>query len=230
MRPSTIALLAGCALLSACASVPGARDPAAAFEGPTNPLARTPTEQYSAGLADAADEIQLASTGGLSQNQAAALGELVMRWREDGATGPIVVTAAAAGPASGTADAVSEALRAYGVPPASVQRAQAAPADAAPAPVRVGFATLTAVLPDCSTRWGSLTHTSSNEPHAGFGCAVSSNIAAMVANPRDLVQPRGAAAADGDRRADVIDKYRKGQPTASQRGADERGTLSTAVQ
>jgi pilus assembly protein CpaD len=226
-----MALLAGSALLAACASLPGGHDPAAAIEGPTNPLALTPTEQYSAGFAEGADEILLASTGGLSANQSAALGELVMRWREDGGSGPIVVTAAGARAASATAAAAAEALRAYGVPPGSVQRADAAPtADAAPVPVRVGFATLTAVLPDCSTRWGSLTHTSSNQPHSGFGCAVSSNIAAMVANPRDLIQPRAAAPADGDRRADVIDKYRKGVSTASARGADERGTLSNAVQ
>lgn len=224
MRPSIIALLAGSALLAACASG-GGREPAAQ---PTNPLALTPTEQYGAAFTDGADEILLAATGGLSQNQAAALGELVMRWRDDGESGPIVVTAAAAGPAAGTAAAAAEALAGYGVPPGAVRRAQAE--GAAPAPVRVGFATVVAVLPDCSTRWGELTRTRENKPHVGFGCAMASNMAAQTANPRDLVQPRAEGPADGERRVGVLGKYRQGQSTASQRGPDERGVVSSAVQ
>lgn len=228
VRPSLIALLAGSAVLAGCASLPGG----GAEPQPANPLARTPTEQYSApALADGADEILLASTGSLSPSQAAALGELAMRWRDDGGTGPIVVDAASTGPAAGTAAAAAQALTGYGVPASSIRQAHRDPSpEAATAPVRVGFATLVAVLPDCSTQWGELTHTRENKPAAGFGCAVSSNMAAMIANPRDLVQPRAGAPADGDRRADVIDKYRKGQPTGAQRSPDERGVVSNSIQ
>ncbi|MBW3560262.1 MAG: CpaD family pilus assembly protein [Proteobacteria bacterium] len=224
MRPSLLLLLAGSALLGACATAP------APGTGPVNPLARTPLEQYPATFAQGVDEILLAPSGALSASQAAALGELVMRWREDGEAGPITVSAAASGPAHDTAAAAAQALVSFGVPTAAVQVADVPPAGPAAEPVRVGFARLEAVVADCSTRWSNLTATRNNGVHAGFGCAVSSNFAAQVANPRDLIQPRGGAPADGERRADVMSKYRQGQATASQRSQDERGTVSNSVQ
>ena len=223
-RSSLLALLAASALTSACASTP--EEPAF---GPTNPLAVTPTEQYSATLVDGADEILLASTGGLSPNQADALGALVMRWREDGEAGPIVV-AAAPGAAAGTAKAAADALVGYGVPSSAIRLDEVPPQGPAVEPVRVGFARLEAVVPDCSTRWGEPTRTRDNTVTTGFGCAITSNMAAQLANPRDLLQARAGTAADGDRRADVLGKYRKGQPTETQRSQGERGVVSNAIQ
>jgi pilus assembly protein CpaD len=163
----------------------------------------------------------------VSPTQAAALGELVMRWRESGEDA-IAVQGADAGPSRDTALAAVELLKAYGAQArADLQPAGAA---AAPAPVRVSFARLEAVIPDCASRWGELTRTKENQPHAAFGCAVTANMAAQMANPGDLARPRGETPADGDRRADVMDKYRKGQPTATQRSPDERGVVSNAVQ
>jgi pilus assembly protein CpaD len=224
-RPSLLALLAASALVSACASTPKYQ-PA----GPTNPLALTPTEQYSATLVEGVDEILLASTGGLSPNQADALGALVMRWREDGGEGPIVVASAPGGPAGDTAKAAAQAIVGYGVPPGAVQVAEVAPQGPALEPVRVAFARLEVVTPDCSTRWGEPTRTRDNTVTTGFGCAITSNMAAQLANPRDLLHARAGGATDGDRRADVLARYRKGQPTETQRSSSERGVVSNAIQ
>jgi pilus assembly protein CpaD len=224
-RPSLLALVAAASLTTACQSVPQDAAP-----GPTNPLALTPTEQYSATLVEGVDEILLASNGGLSPNQADALGALVMRWREDGAVGPIVVTAAPAGPGADTGRAAAQALAGYGVPPAAVQLDELKPQGPAVEPVRVAFAKLEAVVPDCSTRWGDLTRTANNTVSAGFGCAVTSNMAAQLANPRDLLQARVGGSVDGARRADVLARYRKGQSTETQRSESERGVVSNAVQ
>ena len=218
-RTALLALLAGSGLLAACAT------PAHAPQ-PTNPLAVTPTEQYSVELAPAVDEILLAPHGAVSPTQAAALGELVMRWRDSGEDA-IVVQAAETGPARDTALAAAELLKTYG----AAARVELQPAAGeAPAPVRVGFARLEAVLPDCSNRWGELTRTKENKPYTAFGCAVTANLAAQAANPGDLARPRAETPADGDRRADVLGKYRKGQPTATQRDAAEQGVVSNAVQ
>ena len=219
-RTVLLALLGGSGLLSACATPDMGPQP-------TNPLALTPTEQYSVELVPATDEILLAPHGALSPGQTAALGEMVMRWREGGEDA-IVVEGPAAGPANGTALAAAEMIKAYGAP--AVLRLGGPSADAAPAPVRVSFARVEAVIPDCSNRWGELTRTRENKPHAGFGCAVTANMGAMVANPRDLLQPRGETPADGDRRADVMAKYRRGEATAAVRGEGERGVVSNAVQ
>ena len=49
-----------------------------------------------------------------------------------------------------------------------------------------------------------------NRPYWNLGCASQRNLAAMVDNPADLVQPRGETPAYAPRRSVVIDHYRKG--------------------
>ncbi|MGE3872741.1 MAG: CpaD family pilus assembly lipoprotein [Parvibaculaceae bacterium] len=60
-----------------------------------------------------------------------------------------------------------------------------------------------------------LTKTSRNEQYENFGCAQQNNIAAMVANPRDLQRPRKQTPADATRRSKVFDNYRQGEATAA---------------
>jgi pilus assembly protein CpaD len=56
---------------------------------------------------------------------------------------------------------------------------------------------------------------SENRPYYNFGCATQRNLASSVANPEDLVQPRAETPAYAARRQTVIDKYAKGQDTAT---------------
>ncbi len=51
----------------------------------------------------------------------------------------------------------------------------------------------------------------SNQPHANFGCAVNTNFALMVADPRDLVIGRTLAPAEGDAALLAIARYREGK-------------------
>lgn len=54
-----------------------------------------------------------------------------------------------------------------------------------------------------------------------FGCSVQQNIAAMVADPRDLLGPGRMGPVDTARRATVMEKYEKGEVTqATKRSAD----------
>ena len=50
-----------------------------------------------------------------------------------------------------------------------------------------------------------------NRHYWNLGCATQRNLAAMVANPADLVQPRGEDPISTSRRTVVLDKYRKGE-------------------
>ena len=50
-----------------------------------------------------------------------------------------------------------------------------------------------------------------NQPPWNFGCASQRNLAAMVDNPADLVQPRGETPPYEMRRTTVMEKYRAGQ-------------------
>jgi len=61
----------------------------------------------------------------------------------------------------------------------------------------------------------NLAFTMENQTSPNFGCAVQHNIAAMVADPRDLLGPREAETADTTRRATVIDLYEQGKPSAA---------------
>jgi pilus assembly protein CpaD len=54
-----------------------------------------------------------------------------------------------------------------------------------------------------------------NQPSWNFGCATQRNLAAMVANPSDLVQPHPETPAYTMRRTDVMQKYRQGESTAT---------------
>ena len=84
------------------------------------------------------------------------------------------------------------------------------PADSsASAPVRLSFVAVTAITGDCG-QWPSDLFGPSirdNTNWENFGCATQQNLAAQVANPADLVGPRGMTPIDAQRRAEVISIY-----------------------
>ena len=67
-----------------------------------------------------------------------------------------------------------------------------------------------------------------NLPMANIGCANQRNLAAMIANPADLLGPRTATPRAGERRDVIWDKYQKGETTASAKNED--GRVSTRAQ
>lgn len=97
------------------------------------------------------------------------------------------------------------------------------------APVIFSFTRYRAVAPDCPEGWDDMRNPAAGRADGRFGCATAANLAAMVADPRDLVTPRTFGDPDTARRQTVLDQYRAGEPTGTQRGADETGTISTAA-
>ena len=65
-----------------------------------------------------------------------------------------------------------------------------------------------------------------NHSYWNFGCAQQHNLAAMVENPADLVQPRGESPAYAARRSVMLEKYRKGEPTATRNPDADKGKIS----
>ena len=65
--------------------------------------------------------------------------------------------------------------------------------------------------------------------YANFGCAQQSNIAAMVADPEDLLRPRRMTRADAMRRSVVFDKYRQGSEISSATESKQQVQISDAV-
>ncbi|MGY6627688.1 MAG: CpaD family pilus assembly protein [Oceanicaulis sp.] len=97
------------------------------------------------------------------------------------------------------------------------------------APIIFSFTRYRAVAPDCDRSWPDLTNGRPGEAWPQFGCATAANLAAQVADPRDLLTAGQVDPSDAARRAAVLERYRQGLPTSSQRTADESGNVSTAV-
>lgn len=97
------------------------------------------------------------------------------------------------------------------------------------APVVFSFTRYQAVVHNCEERWPDLTHQVPGRAWPQFGCATANNVAAMVSDPRDLIAPRTQDAPDSARRQTVLDGYRAGRSTASERSDNESGAVSSAV-
>jgi pilus assembly protein CpaD len=71
---------------------------------------------------------------------------------------------------------------------------------------------------------------SENVPYWNFGCATQHNLAAAVANPEDLVQPRPETPPYASRRQTVVDKYRQGQDPSTIYTTNTGAKVSTVGQ
>jgi pilus assembly protein CpaD len=69
-----------------------------------------------------------------------------------------------------------------------------------------------------------------NREYYNFSCANQRNLAAMVDNPSDLVQPRGESPSYTGRRTTVLEKYRKGESTATVYPDAGKGKISDVGQ
>lgn len=203
MRKFSLLIVVGVAL-SGCVGGP------ASLGGPA-PL--TPTSRYALQVEPGMDRIALAvHEAGLSENQHAALRDLMHRFMASGAPEIVVEAPYGAGePSTRAAWAISEALRGAGAPVRLVSYA----APDSGAPVLAGFEALRAARPQCGTAWGSLTRTGDNLSASNFGCAVTANLAAQIADPRDIVSPRAMSPAEAGRRSVVFNNYRAGEVTSA---------------
>ena len=204
---TTLIAAAASALLAGCVGGPA---------GGTGPAPLTPTSRFSLQVEPGLDRIALAiHEEGVSPNQMGALADLASRFGAEGA-GVLRVEAPGGGDvvANDFAFRIKAALEHVGAPGHLIQ-VVAYEAPDARAPVLVGFETVKAVVPQCGTQWNNLARTNLNETSSNFGCAVNANLAAQIANPRDIVTPRNMTPSDFGRRAVVFDNYRKGEATAA---------------
>jgi len=214
------------ALLAACAT------PAADPQAPVAPRIASQQWEDRVHVDSRADEVLLAlHAEGLSVAQNQALDSLVGRWLAAEAR-EIVVSAPTGGSTGEVAGRMAVAARqrliAMGAPPAKVRVMGYDAAGAPGAPLKVGFLRYVADVPQCGG-WENITATRENTPYENFGCAVTANMAAQVANPEDLLGPRASTPIDSGRRATVLDKYRKGEVTSSAKDDQSNGVISKAV-
>ena len=77
------------------------------------------------------------------------------------------------------------------------------------APIRLSYVTTKAMTSPCGEWPADLSdNTFGNRNWYNFGCASQNNLAAQIANPTDLIAPRGTTPIDATQRAKVISDYR----------------------
>jgi pilus assembly protein CpaD len=132
--------------------------------------------------------------------------------------------------AAGIAVEVEDVLRQSGVAPGAIDyRVYHAGSDERNAPLRVAFSRIGAHTAPCGPWSDQATVTGQNRNYFNFGCATQQNLAAMVANPLDLIYPRGMTPADAARRATVLEKYRKGEPFSADLSREQGGSIAQGV-
>jgi len=174
--------------------------------------------------------------GGLSAPQRADVAALAQTWLRDG-TGSIIAEVPTGTPnAAAAADSMREAqsmLVSYGVPPRGIIVRSYRPADPRQfATLRLTYPRIVADAGPCGT-WpedlGPSIHNKSymeNKPYYNLGCATQRNLASMIDNPADIVQPRPETPAYTARRNIAFDKYRKGNTTTTSYPEADKAKLS----
>lgn len=142
-----------------------------------------------------------------------ALNDIGRDYLANGA-GTIAVSAAPGN--AGAAERIAGQLAASGVPRNRIMVVPPGTADV-PRTVAIGYIRYRAVSPACGDWSENLGLTYDNRPPPNFGCASQHNIAAMIADPRDLATPEPAGDEDAARRVTVLDKYQQGDNTQAKK-------------
>jgi len=77
------------------------------------------------------------------------------------------------------------------------------------APIRLTFVGTTAMTSQCGQWPRDMINDFNNQNYYNFGCATQNNLAAQIANPEDLIAPRGMTPIDATRRNAAIKEYRE---------------------
>ncbi len=153
----------------------------------------------------------------LSARDQLAVNQFLQAYRHRG-NGPIylnIPSSAASGLGVQQAQAlIRQNLSGLGLGGASMQTGQYQAPYGSPAPVVVSYRTLKTVPRDCRQQ-GDASDTFTNQPYDNFGCFHSANLAAMIGDPRQLLEPYDMTIPDSQRRQTVYDKYIQGENPAS---------------
>jgi pilus assembly protein CpaD len=172
--------------------------------------------------------------GELNPSERAELAEFAVNWKSE-ATGGVIVDLPVGSSNQRAAAEIMPAIRslltAGGVPPGGIRVRGYHPPPGTLATIHVIYPKIGAQAGPCGI-WpediGPSAHRSyfENQPPWNAGCATQRNLAAMVENPADLVQPRAEGQVYEMRRTTVMNKYRAGDETAAKVPENAGGKIS----
>lgn len=229
MTPCLPLLLLGMSALTACAGVPA----------PDTNYAATPSaaDTHRIEVTQQEDRLDVSVAAGdvaLTNKARSDLASFASGYLRYG-HGALILSTPSGGPNANSASIVANetrmALTEAGIPYAAIAGSTYDASGAADAPIVVTFTRFEAQAPECTPLYEQdLGHQSNNQPWESFGCSTQSNLAMLVEDPADLLHPRDEDPRDSNRRAVMLDHYRNGEVTHATRDADERVTISSAVQ
>jgi pilus assembly protein CpaD len=174
------------------------------------------------------------SRGELNAGQRAEVLAFAQTWRREATGGVVVDLPVGTSNERASAEAmrtIRSILAASGVPPDGIVVRGYQPPGRNIAAIRITYPRIGAQAGPCGM-WPEDIGPSfnrnyfENQPVYNAGCATQRNLAAMVDNPPDLVQPRAETPIYTMRRTTVVEKYREGLPTVTQNSSSEAAKIS----
>jgi len=223
------AAAAGCALLVCACNT----DQQVVANGPDTPADYRQRHPITLQEADHTLELLIGSNRGeLNPTQRAQVLSFGLAWKREATGGIVIQRPIGSSNERAASDAMHEIvsiLAASGMQPQSIVVSSYPATGPNVATVRISYPKISAQAGPCGIWPRDIGPTFNrdyfeNQPYWNLGCASQRNLAAQVADPADLVQPRGETPAYAMRRTTVIEKYREGQSPATQ----DTGAASTA--
>ena len=220
MTPSIQNFLRGASLLAVLAAGSCAapvNDNSGLFDDPTvnHPIQVAPSYRTL--------KLQFSSAdAGLMPDDAQRFDAFVADYMQHG-NGAISISAPAGRDASSVIGYFGERLAGAGIPRDRILVGTTASNDGR---VELGYIGYQAVTASCGDWSVNLADTASNRASPNFGCSVQHNIAAQIADPRDLIGAQPLGPGDAARRASVYDNYKNGKPTGAEKSQDQNGAVS----
>ncbi len=169
---------------------------------------------------------------GLNSEKKMELGNFVEQYRREG-EGKLILSAPAGQPnevaAFNVLNDIRDSMKSHGIVRQMVRLRPYSPKGDPEAPIIISYLGYKAEGPKCGPLTRDVGGEYANRPGEQLACANQANFAAMVANPRDLVEPRDESPRSGERRDQLWDKYVKGDSTETKKSKDQKTTLSSAV-
>lgn len=178
------------------------------------PVDIAPLSNYEVAVTETEEVLEIKPTGWMLDSATKRALDGFARTYVTRGNGMIMMTAPAgsenADMAYQTATAVRSFLRERGVNDAMIMAEMVDATGQSMPGITLKFASSEATAPDCGG-FDDMTKSYHNTTSRNFGCATAANMAAMIANPRDLVEPREFEAGRADRTTLGTEMYTAGE-------------------
>jgi pilus assembly protein CpaD len=224
------ALVAGCALFVCACNTD--QQVAAGPDVPSDYRSRHPIT-----ISETAHTIEIfvgSNRGELNATQRAEVLAFAQTWKREATGGVVIDLPVGTSNERASAEAmraIRSILAAAGVPPDGIIARGYHPPASTLAAIRISYPKIGAQAGPCGI-WPADIGPSfnrdyfENQPPWNQGCATQRNLAAMIDNPADLVQPRAETSAYEMRRTTVLEKYRAGTGSATQGQSNDQAKIS----